>query len=72
MYLNSNKKMNILNGSWQSMSKAISKYFRRFFMKKKMIIAIVVSAITMTHFVGNTYADSKQRFLLQLPIIQIK
>ena len=41
-------------------------------MKKKMIIAIVASAITMTHFVGNTYADSKQRFLLQLPIIQIK
>ena len=35
-------------------------------MKKKMIIAIVASAITMTHFVGNTYADSKQRFLLQL------
>ena len=30
-----------------------------------MIIAIVASAITMTHFVGNTYADSKQRFLLQ-------
>ena len=41
-------------------------------MKKKMIIAIVVSAITMTHFVGNTYADSKIEVSVTAPIIQIK
>ncbi|MBR9668321.1 erythromycin esterase [Bacillus cereus] len=36
-------------------------------MKKKMIIAIVVSAITMTHFVGNTYADSKTEVSVTAP-----
>ena len=36
-------------------------------MKKKIIIAIVVSAITMTHFVGNTYADSKTEVSVTAP-----
>ena len=36
-------------------------------MKKKMIIAIVASAITMTHFVGNTYADSKTEVSVTAP-----
>ncbi len=32
-----------------------------------MIIAIVVSAITMTHFVGNTYADLKTEVSVTAP-----
>ncbi|PGZ51595.1 erythromycin esterase family protein [Bacillus cereus] len=36
-------------------------------MKKKIIIAIVASAITMTHFVGNTYADSKTEVSVTAP-----
>lgn len=36
-------------------------------MKKKIIIAIVASAITMTHFVGNTYADSKTKVSVTAP-----
>lgn len=36
-------------------------------MKKKIMIAIVASAITMTHFVGNTYADSKTEVSVTAP-----
>ncbi|MEH7137009.1 erythromycin esterase family protein, partial [Priestia megaterium] len=36
-------------------------------MKKKMIIAIVTSAITLTNFVGNTYADSETEASVTAP-----
>ncbi|MEK5110492.1 MULTISPECIES: erythromycin esterase family protein [unclassified Bacillus (in: firmicutes)] len=36
-------------------------------MKKKMIIAIVASAITFTNFVGSTYADSKTEVSVTAP-----
>ncbi|MED3945115.1 erythromycin esterase family protein [Priestia megaterium] len=36
-------------------------------MKKKMIIAIVTSAITLTNFAGNTYADSKTEASVTAP-----
>lgn len=67
MYLNSNKGVNGFNGSPYIMLKINKDVFQEVFMKKKMIIAIVASAITFTNFVGSTYADSKTEVSVTAP-----